>query len=97
MTVQRFAKEHPWWTALGVLFVLGLIVQYWYVIFPAAAVLAFALHKGKQRYDHNARAAALIERANNPAWGAGWAPLYPGAGDPGTDSHLGRGDRHPLQ
>ncbi len=61
-----FASRHPVWTTLGALFVLGLVIEYWWVIVLAAACVAAiygitTMHKRSElRAAAQAQAAAAI-------------------------------------
>lgn len=66
-----FASRHPVWTTLGVLFVLGLIIEYWWLIVAVAAgaAAAYGVLAGWRAYERREAAdaqarAALAERAD---------------------------------
>lgn len=60
---RSFAAQHPVLAGLGVLFVLGLIIKYWWVIAAAAALAAIAYggigvwenHRARQDAEHQRR------------------------------------------
>lgn len=56
---MQFVKDHPWWTALGVLFALGAVLTYWYIIAAGMGVMAIV----EYRRDRTIRRDALLARA----------------------------------
>ena len=60
---RSFAARHPVLAGLGVLFVLGLIIEYWWVIAAGAALAAIAYggigvwenHRARQDVEHQRR------------------------------------------
>lgn len=59
---RSFASRHPIVTAVGVLFVLGLVVEYWWLI-VLAAVIAAAIYGGNIAWRTRQRQAAAQAQA----------------------------------
>lgn len=78
--MKPFTSRHPVLTTLGVLFALGVVVRWWWVLLTVAAVLGVVAlaTRGRRRW-HEAHVAALAaqEAAHRAALAATWASLNP--------------------